>query len=313
MKRPVLVVVLSVLFAVVLIGGAVGEAAAQPEAEPTPIAEPAQPVPDLSGLADVVAEPESGEEPDDEGGEDDGGGPSLFERALCGISPALCATAGLAGIPSPGEALADLGEAAADSILDKLATSMTDAVTWALDLTLGWWIGNDSLIGEEQATMETIGGQFAWVGGALVLLGILWQAIRLVVTRSAQVLADMAGGLATMAFVSAAGWGLVVQFSDATDAWAASILSSGIDSAAASTNMAATLATLPPAASILFGALFFIASLVQAVLMLIRDVAAVLLAALLPFVASARMFGFSRSWLPKVASTRSRRSSCTSR
>jgi len=295
MRRLRVQIVLALLFAVVLVGGVVGEAAAQPE--PTPIVVP--------GLAEAVAEadpdtdPSEGEAGEDEPGEnDDGSGPSMFERALCGISPTLCATAGLVDIPSPGEALADLGEAAGESILDVLAVSMSDAVGWLFGETLGWWVGADSIVAQEQSVADAIGGQFLWISGALTVIGILWQAIRLMVTRSAQALADAGGALVTIAAVSSLGWAAVTAFSAASDAWARHILSTGI--AGAQDSLTEALTAMPPAGAIAIAAVLFIASFIQAGLMVVREVAVVLMAPLMPFAAAARLFGWGRSWLPKI-------------
>jgi len=291
---------LAVLFAVLLIGGVVGEAAAQPEPEPT--AEPGTTVlgDDVAeALAQAEAQAEAGE--DDEA--DDDGGPSLFERALCGISPALCATSGLAGIPSPGEALADIGEAAADSILEKFAASMAEAVEWTLTSTFGRWLDSESLISSEQAVFELVSGQFFWLAGALTMIGILWQSIRVVVTRSAQTLADLAGALMTIASVSSLGWIVVTMFAEATDAWSAQLIASAIATPQAVENISAALIAMPPMASVLFGAALFVSSVVQDWLLSIREAAVLLISGGLPSLSAARLYGWGRPWLGRAVNT----------
>jgi len=266
--KIVSVTLLSLLCATILIGGMVGQASAQPE--PTPIV--------VAGLAEAIAEADPDAEPGDvePGEDDDESGPSLFERALCGISPALCGTAGLAGIPTPGEALSDLGEAAADSILDKLAASTAEAVAWALESSFG---------------------------RAATLLGVLWQTIRLTITRSAQTVVDLSGSLLTIGFVSASGWLVVTMFAEATDAWSRSLIVSAIGNDQAIDNIAAGLMGMPPMVTVMLGVLMFVSAQIQDWLLAIREAAVLLISGALPSLASARLFGWGRPWLGRAINT----------
>lgn len=225
--------------------------------------------------------------------------PSAFAFALCQVLPVGCGVVADAA----GDALGSIAEQTGGAVLAGLAESAVEAVAWFFTQSVGWWVSVPSIVGGETEAVSRIGGNFAWLSAAMAMLGIIWQSIRVMVTRSSQVLSDLVSGLATISFVTAGGWLVVQGASAASDQWATYILSASTSDPALTEQLTVGLSGMPPFVAIGLGVLMLIAGAIQAALMLMRDVAVILLSGLLPFAASARLFGWGRSWLPKLTNS----------
>lgn len=217
---------------------------------------------------------------------------------LCVFAPTACSAAGV--IAGVGDAVDAVADATAGAVLDSLQSATAEAVAWVLRSTVGWWVGIPSVVSSNTAVVANIQGQFLWVSGAMTVLGIIVQGIRMIVTRRAEAGADVFAGLFTIGFVSSGGWLLVTLASQAFDQWAASILTAAVSNPAVIDQVAVSLMALPPWATTVLGLAMLLTGLAQAALALMRDAAVILMAALLPFAGSARLFGWGRPWLPRL-------------
>ena len=127
---------------------------------------------------------------------------------------------------------------------------------------------------------------------------------RMAITRRANPLLDVTGGLLTLAAATTVGTIVPALLLKAGDAWSAWILqvSTGGQFTQRLASRAGAGRHAAPAVVLIFGMVAIVLSLVQAVLMLFRQAALVILAGVLPLAAAGSIAPMTRTWIRKVTS-----------
>ena len=192
---------------------------------------------------------------------------------------------------------------AAGDVLSGLAQATGDGVRWIVANTATWWItiGSPDLAAEPAVTR--IQQWLLPVAAAVAAAAMIAAGARMAITRKANPLLDVAGGLVTIAAASTIGVAAATLLLKAGDAWSAWILQ---QSAGGQFSQRLTMALdlgggAAPAVAIVFGMLAIVLSVVQAALMLFRQAALVILAGVLPLAAAGSVAPMTRGWIRKVA------------
>src|SRR5215213_4041012 len=209
----------------------------------------------------------------------------------------------------PGLPAACLGNAA-NSIAGNLATgvlgngfadAMRDGAAWVIKTTIGWWI-NVPALDLTTSPAATIRSYVLWVALVVAVGEVIWQGILLAVTRRPEPALDVGRGLFTLALWSALGIigpAAALRAGDAFSVWVLDAAAHG--NAADRLIRLASLSGIDSAgAVILLGLLMMLAGLAQAVLMMFREGALVILAGVVVLAAAGSMTRGTRPWLPKV-------------
>ena len=188
-------------------------------------------------------------------------------------------------------------------MLSGIAQAVTDGVKWIVTNTATWWlrIPSPSLSGEPAIT--AIQHWLLPVTAAVAVAGIIAAGARMALTRRANPLLDVTGGLLTLAAASTLGLAAATLLLKAGDAWSAWVLQAS--TGGQFTHRLTLLLTLgggaAPAAVLVFGVIAIVLSLVQAVLMLFRQAALIILAGVLPLAAAGSIAPLTRAWVRKVS------------
>ncbi len=191
----------------------------------------------------------------------------------------------------------------AGDVLSGIAQAVTDGVKWMVTNTATWWlrIPSPNLAGE-----PAIAAMQRWllpVTAAVAVAGVIAAGARMALTRRANPLLDVTGGLLTLAAASTVGLASMTLLLKAGDAWSAWVLQ--VSTGGHFTQRLTLLLNLgggaAPAAVLVFGLIAIVLSLVQAVLMLFRQMALIVLAGVLPLAAAGSIAPMTRAWVRKVS------------
>ena len=212
--------------------------------------------------------------------------------------------------------VSQIGQAAADSILSSIASAMTPGVDWALDALMSWLLVPAVDLSDTPA--ETLRRWMVPVTLCFAIGALMWQGIQMAMTRKGEPLAQALRGvfaLGVWGAVAIVGTNLALRASDQYSCW---VLTKGLTSGAAGADATPTLADvdrtcsawtvfsaefqseaidrlqlvlLPaaigaPALMIILALIVIIVALIQAILMVFREGAVVILAALLQLAAA---------------------------
>lgn len=186
---------------------------------------------------------------------------------------------------------------------DPFADAMREGAAWVMAATLGWWVFVPSL---DVATSPAvvIRGYVAWLSLAVATGGVMWQAILLMVSRRPDPLLDIGRGLFALVLWAAIGIAAPAAALRAGDAFSTWVLLKAADGDPATRLM--SLAQLTgvnsSGAVIVLGLLLMLAGLAQAVVMVFREGAVVVLAGVVVLAAAGSLTAATRSWLPRVLS-----------
>ena len=137
---------------------------------------------------------------------------------------------------------------------------------------------------------------------AVAVLGMIIAGAKMALTRKASPLIDAGSGLVTIAATSAVGVLLPSLLLKAGDAWSDWVLnaSTGGQFGARLTSLLALTGVTAPAVVVVLGIVAIVISAVQAMLMLFRQGALVVLAGLLPLAAAGTLTPATRPWFRKT-------------
>lgn len=191
----------------------------------------------------------------------------------------------------------------AGDVLSGIAQAVTDGVKWMVTNTATWWlrIPSPNLAGE-----PAIAAMQRWllpVTAAVAVAGVIAAGARMALTRRANPLLDVTGGLLTLAAASTVGLASMTLLLKAGDAWSAWVLqaSTGGHFTQRLTLLLNLGGGAAPAAVLVFGLIAIVLSLVQAVLMLFRQMALIVLAGVLPLAAAGSIAPMTRAWVRTVS------------
>jgi hypothetical protein len=191
---------------------------------------------------------------------------------------------------------------AAGGAIGALASAIQSGVAWMVSGTVDWWVKIPS---PDLASEPAVGALQRWllpVTVAVAVLAMISAAGKMALTRKANPLIDVGSGLAIIAATSALGVLLPAMLLKAGDAWSSWILEQSTGGLFGPRLTA--LLTMTGAASgvvVVLGIVAIILSAIQAVLMLFRQAALVVLAGVLPLAAAGTLTPGTRAWFRRVA------------
>ncbi|NAZ85206.1 hypothetical protein [Kineococcus indalonis] len=211
------------------------------------------------------------------------------------MDPLACAAGAVGTVASAaaGAATTTLGNSFADA--------MRDGATWVIKTTVGWWLQVPSIDLEGSAAVE-IRQYVLWLSVAVAAAGVIWQGLRMTVRHNAEPLLDVGRGLATLALwgsVGIVGPAAALRLGDAFSVWVLDQAASG-RIADRLVQLASLTGVQSAGAVIVLGLVTMFAGLIQAVVMMFREGAVVVLAGLLVLAAAGNVTNFGRPWLAKL-------------
>ena len=194
---------------------------------------------------------------------------------------------------------------AANAAIGGLAGAIQDALSTIARESVALWVHLPSPDLTSDPVPQTLHTWLLPFTAAVAVVGILTAAGRMILTRKATPLADVGSGLLTMAIVVAVGTALPTLLLRAGDAYSSFVLNASTDQqfgARYAELLSFGAATGPGAAGILIvlGVLGMVAGAVQAILLIFRQGAVIILAGTLPLAAAGMMTTLTRPWLRKV-------------
>jgi hypothetical protein len=194
------------------------------------------------------------------------------------------------------------GSAASD-VLNGIAQAVTAGVKWIVENTATWWLHIPS---PDLASEPAITAMQRWllpITAAVAVAGVITAGARMALTRRANPLLDVTGGLLTLAAASTLGVTAATLLLKAGDAWSSWVLQVSTGGQFAQRLILALNLgnNAAPAVVLIFGVVAIVLSLVQAALMLFRQAALLILAGVLPLAAAGSIAPMTRAWVRKVA------------
>jgi hypothetical protein len=191
-----------------------------------------------------------------------------------------------------------------NGVLSGLAQAIDEGIRWIVVNTATWWIQVPS----PNLTAESAVGRLqAWllpITAAVAIGGVIAGGLRMALSRRANPLLDVTGGLLTLAATVTVGVVIPALLLRAGDAWSSWVLQ--ISTGGHFTQRLAGVLGLGGRAAaavvLILGIVAIILALVQAVLMLFRQVALVILAGVLPLAAAGSAAPLTKPWIRRVSS-----------
>jgi hypothetical protein len=199
--------------------------------------------------------------------------------------------------------LSSAGHAVTGDFLGTLANGIQDAVSWIFTNTATFWLRTPS---PDLANEPAITAMRQWllpITAAVAVGGVLAAGLRMVLTRRANPLLDVGTGLATIAAAATLGVAvpnLLLQAGDTWTGWVLNVSTGGQFSSRLSDILAAGVA--PDVIVIIFGMLALVMGALQAALLVFRQAAVIILAAVLPLAAAGATAPLTRAWIRKIVS-----------
>src|SRR5579863_2927029 len=168
---------------------------------------------------------------------------------------------------------------AASSALNGIASAIQSGVSWIVTNSIDWWVHVPS---PDLAAQPAVGRLQQWMlplAVAVAVLGMIIAGGKMALTRKANPLIDVGSGLAVISATSAVGVLLPTLLLKAGDAWSTWVLQAS--TGGQFTQRLASVLTLggsTPSVVVVLGIVAIIISAIQAVLMLFRQGALIVLA-----------------------------------
>ncbi|MEU5993328.1 hypothetical protein ABZ806_30530 [Spirillospora sp. NPDC047418] len=199
--------------------------------------------------------------------------------------------------------LPDIPGAIGGHVLDEMAESFQSATGWLISNTASWWVHTPSPDLQETPAIGYLQVLVQPLTVAVAVVALLAVAARMALSRKALPLVDAGRGLVILAAVTVIGTvvpNLLLQWGDQWCGWVLNASSDG-DFAKRMTQIV-TFPGAAPRALVLVLCLFaLVIGLVQAILLLFRGAALVILAGLLPLAAAGMITTSTKAWFPRVA------------
>jgi len=183
-----------------------------------------------------------------------------------------------------GNVIRSVTTSAAGDVLGGIAQAITAGVRWIVENTATWWLRIPSPNLAAEPAVTRIQQWLLPITIAVAIGGVITAGARMALTRRANPLIDVTSGLLTVAAASTLGVTAMTLLLKAGDAWSAWVLqvSTGghfTQRLILALNLGGAAA---PAVVLVCGTIAIFLSLVQAVLMLFRQAALIILAGVLP-------------------------------
>jgi hypothetical protein len=214
---------------------------------------------------------------------------------LTDLDPLKCATNVV------GSTIGNAAGSVISSTGDRLAEMMRDGARWVIENTVGWWINVPS-IDLNKTPVHDI-QRIVFVLAVLVAVaGVMWQGIRMTLTRKPNGFVDIGRGLVTVAAWSALGITGISMALHAADQFSAWVLDQGAQGevAARLARLAALSGVTSPGAVLVLGFVVIVVGMFQAVLMFLREGALIVLTGLVVLAAAGNFTAATRPWLQRL-------------
>ena len=191
---------------------------------------------------------------------------------------------------------------ATSGILAGIAEAITGGLRWIVENTATWWVQIPSPNLSAEPAVSHIQQWLLPITAAVAVGGVIAAGLRMAITRKANPLLDLSGGLLTLAAATALGATIAALLLKAGDAWSSWVLqaSTGGHFTQRMDEVLDLGGGAAPAVVLIFGVFAIIFALVQAVLMLFRQAALIVLAGALPLAAAGSIAPMTRAWVRKV-------------
>ncbi|WUH97663.1 hypothetical protein OHR68_29650 [Spirillospora sp. NBC_00431] len=197
----------------------------------------------------------------------------------------------------------DIPAAIGANVLDEIAESFQSAVGWFVSNTASWWVNTPSPDLEGEPAVGYLQTLVRPLTAAVAVTAMLVVAARMALSRRTVPLIDAGRGLVMLVTVTAIGTvvaNLVLQWGDEWCGWVLDASADG-DFAKRMTAIVKSPSGTPSALVLLFSLLALVIGIIQALLLLFRGAALVILAGLLPLAASGSITKPTQSWFSTVA------------
>ena len=195
-----------------------------------------------------------------------------------------------------GNAVKSVTAGAAGDVLNGIAQAITAGVRWIVVNTATWWVRIPSPNLAAEPAVAHLQQWLLPVTGAVAVAGVIAAGARMAIMRRANPLLDVTGGLLTLAAATTVGTIVPALLIKAGDAWSTWVLQ--VSTGGQFSQRLADILTLggsaAPAVVLIFGIVAIVLSIVQAVLMLFRQAALIILAGVLPLAAAGSIAPLTR-------------------
>jgi hypothetical protein len=204
-------------------------------------------------------------------------------------------------IPIVGPAARSAASAVASGAMTGIAGAIQSGVAWVASGTVDWWV---RLPSPDLAAEPAVGALQGWlmpITVAVAVLATITAAGKMALTRKANPLIHIGFGLAVIAATSALGVLLPTMLLRSGDAWSSWVLTASTGGQFdARLTAVLTMTGAAPGVVIVLGILAIVMAALQAVLMLFRQAALVILAGVLPLAAAGTLTPGTRAWFRRV-------------
>jgi hypothetical protein len=201
-----------------------------------------------------------------------------------------------------GHLLQTVTGAAAGGVLGGIALAVMAGVKWIVADTATWWVQIPSPDLAAEPAVTRIQQWLLPITAAVAVGGVVAAGARMALTRRANPLLDVTGGLLTIAAASTLGTAAITLLLKAGDAWSTWVLQ--VSTGGHFTQRMDLVLQLGGGAAaavvLVFGLIAIVLSLIQAILMLFRQAALLILAGVLPLAAAGSIAPMTRAWVRKV-------------
>jgi len=201
-----------------------------------------------------------------------------------------------------GKVIGSVGGTAANGALSGIASAIQSGVAWITANSVSWWV---KLPSPDLATEPAVDRLQQWmlpIAAIVAVFGLIVAGGKMALTRKPNPLIDTGSGLVTIAVTSAVGVALPTLLLKAGDAWSNWVLqaSTGGQFGARLSDLLSMAGLAAPAVVVVLGIVAIVISALQALLMLFRQGALVVLAGTLPLAAAGTLTPATRPWFKKV-------------
>jgi hypothetical protein len=202
-----------------------------------------------------------------------------------------------------GHVISGITGTVAGGVLDGIASAIQKGIGSIVGDTIAWWVKIPS---PDLATDPAIARMQQWILPITIAVAVgcmIAAGARMTLSRKANPLMDVTGGLVTLAAATTLGVTAVTLLLQAGDAWSNWILqvSTGGQFDQRMTTLL-TMSQAQPAIVVVLGVVVIIMTALQAILMLFRQAALVILAGVLPLAAAGSLSPLTRGWIRKIVS-----------
>ncbi|MEU6038645.1 proline-rich domain-containing protein [Actinomadura sp. NPDC047616] len=197
----------------------------------------------------------------------------------------------------------DLPAAIGGNVLDEAAESFQSAVGWLISNTASWWVKTPSPDLEAEPAIGFLQALVQPLTIAVAMVSLLTVAAKMALTRKAVPLIDAGRGLVVLAAVTVIGTvvpNLLLRWGDEWCGWVLRASSQG-DFAKRMAAIVTFPSGVPAALVLVLCMIALLIGIIQALLLLFRGAALIILAGLLPLAAAGMISTATRSWFGRVA------------